>query len=65
MKTLADAWQSYADDTLPIDAKEAEVAKIKRAFYAGALDAARLNPQQVVRECCDFALTIGRERAKS
>lgn len=69
--TVAEAWDAYATDVLPIDAPEAEVTRARRAFYAAALDAARMveagaKPAAIRAECIGYATTIGRqvERAR-
>lgn len=70
--TLADAWDAYAADVLPIDAPEAEVTRARRAFYAAALDVSRMvaagvRPEQITRECIGFGRALGSmaERAES
>lgn len=54
--TLPEEAQSYAMDraTTP-----AQLTALRRAFMAGALEAARRPPHDVIRECLDFAKTIG------
>lgn len=49
----------YSNDTLR--------ALLTRAYMAGALEAARHKPHDVIRECLDFARTIGTpaERAQT
>lgn len=41
--------------------------RLRRAYMAGALEAARRKPAEVIRECMDYALTIGTkaERAQA
>lgn len=62
--TLTDEAASYAMDraTTP-----AQYTALKRAFMAGALEAARRQQIDVIRECLDFAKTIGTaaERAQA
>lgn len=63
--TLADAWDEYAQ-LLPIDTPEAQMTRIRRAFYAAALDVSRMveagtKPAQIKTECIGFASTIGRQ----
>ena len=36
MKTIADAWATYAEQVVPADASDAQMKETKRAFYAGA-----------------------------
>lgn len=54
--TLTEEAASYAMDraTTP-----AQYTALQRAFMAGALDAAKRQPLDTIRECLDFAKTIG------
>lgn len=67
--TVADAWDDYAQ-LLPIDTPEAQVTRLRRAYFDAMLTAARMvdagvKPEQIRAECIGFASTIGRpiERA--
>lgn len=60
MTTLAEAWEQHAAGQ-----KKPPSVQARRDFYAGALAAARLSPHQVLRECLDFARTIGTPAEKS
>lgn len=64
MTPLADQATSYAEE---VSAVRDERVKLRRAYMAGALEAARHPPAQVLRECLDFAKTIGTaaERAQA
>jgi formiminotetrahydrofolate cyclodeaminase len=64
MTPLADQAAEYAEE---VSAVRDERVKLRRAFMAGALEAARHPPHQVLRECLDFAKTIGTaaERAQA
>ncbi len=60
MTTLTDQATLYAADNAASGAYCTLEVLLKRAYMAGALEAARHPPPQVIRECIDFALTIGR-----
>ena len=60
MTPLADQATLYAADNAASGAYCTLEVLLKRAYMAGALEAARHPPPQVIRECIDFALTIGR-----
>ena len=62
--TLADAWQQRAAEPPPSRPVPPAV-QARRDFYAGALAAAQLPRDQVLRECMDFALSIGREPTRN
>ncbi len=64
MTPLADQATAYAEE---VSAVRDERVKLRRAYMAGALEAARHPPAQVLRECLDFAKTIGTaaERAQA
>ncbi len=57
--TLTEACETYASEHAAPSSR-AHVA-IRRAYMAGALEAARMKPHDVIRECLDFARDIGRE----
>lgn len=59
MTPLADQATLYAADNSASGPYCALEVLLKRAFMAGALEAARHPPHQVLRECIDFAMTIG------
>ncbi len=64
--TLTTACDTYAAEHAA-PGSTADTA-IRRAYMAGALEAARMKPTDVIRECLDFAQGIGREtvaRARS
>lgn len=58
-KSLAEAWEQRQGEA-PLAVKVPAHVLERRAFYAGALAGAAIPPQQVIRECLDFARTIGR-----
>ena len=64
MSPLADQATTYAEE---VSAIRDERVKLRRAYMAGALEAARHPPHQVLRECLDCAKTIGTaaERAQA
>lgn len=59
--TLADTLNHYAADRA-VQGSTADIA-IRRAFMAGALEALtnKAPQEQMLAECMDFALSIGRE----
>ncbi len=61
MTTLTDSLSAYEAETLPQDIGARQRVQIQRAYMAGALEAARMKPHDVIRECLDFARGIGRE----
>jgi formiminotetrahydrofolate cyclodeaminase len=65
MTPLTEQAEEYAAENAPAIAP-LEV-KLRRAYMAGALEAARHKPHDVIRECLDYAKTIGTaaERAKA
>jgi hypothetical protein len=54
--TLADAWDERAAD---LKLRGDAAVQAKRHFMAGALEAARRPPGEVIREAIDFARAIG------
>jgi hypothetical protein len=63
--TIAEAWQAYADDVLPIDTPEADVTRARRAYMAGALDAvqrikAGATVEAVLADLIGYGRTVGR-----
>ena len=59
--TLTEALATYEAEALPRDTTARHRIAIQRAYMAGALEAARMKPHDVIRECLDFARGIGRE----
>lgn len=60
--TLAESWQAYADDNLPISASQAETVSARRAFMAGALAALTTGTatrEQLLAECVQFGKAVG------
>ena len=62
--SLHDDWTQYAEDKLPIDAPEAHVIAVKRAYYAGAQAAALRvraigHPDPILAEVSQFGRTVG------
>lgn len=57
MTPLTDKATDYADENAAALAPDR--VKLRRAFMAGALEAARRPPYEVLRECMDYAKTIG------
>lgn len=54
--TLHEAALEYAEDRTVVAANR---ALMTRAYMAGALEAAGRKPHETIRECLDFARTIG------
>lgn len=63
MTTLTEQASEYAAENVPAIAPLQ--VKLRRAYMAGALEAARRKPQEVIRECIDFAMTIGTKAERS
>lgn len=63
--TLARQWQAHADETLPIDASQAEVLKARREWYGAQLDRLAAMPNRsaadeaLFREALGFGRAIG------
>lgn len=57
MTTLTEQAAEYAAENA--HAMAPVEVKLRRAFMAGALEGARHKPTDVIRECIDFAMTIG------
>lgn len=69
--TLADAWEAYMADQVPITASAEEVAIARRRFYAGSLATVELQKHgrpvaDLLREITEYGRTIGTraERAR-
>lgn len=57
--SLSEAWDERAAEKGRHAHKVPPLVQERRAFYAGALAAAALPRDQVLRECIDFARAIG------
>lgn len=57
--TLHEAALEYMDGTAPTATRHRLEVLLVRAYMAGALEAAGRKPHETIRECLDFARTIG------
>ena len=62
MTPLAEQATAYAEE---VSAVRDERVKLRRAYMAGALEAARHPPAQVLRECIQFGRAIGTEAERA
>ena len=62
--TQSEAWDQRAAEQA-LAPKAPPQVQARRDFYAGALAGAAIPPAQVLRECLDFARTIGTAVEKS
>lgn len=66
-RALAESWDAYLVDSVPVDATEAHIVALRRCFFAGALATLGLPPEQLRAELLAHGRSVGTaaERARA